>query len=447
MKRLMIGFVAIVGALMCVPAFVGCSDGVMEEVEDPNGSGGFKPGTLPLPDAVSWFDQPEEERWYLRWMLGDDMTMRGPGEYDFSVPVSGGDFDVWFPDCDVKLLYVEIDGVVYMYNYAYNRSSSYDRDLIPEKEFEDIHFIDEENGTHISFDPNKYGFERRFTLCFTGRNYEKLILAFTQPPGSNPIKESSGKLKWTVPDSYILSQSISGVYVYNQDLSYHYYDAELGMDGGAFDVECLNRDELYLGGITICDEDISLAEGIRTYSGGGFEIEITGGRIRFRVMPGESFRWARASIVSPDGESSSFLIRQTPDVESGYDWRKFRDVVFSNASDGTLFGWKYGVKTVMIANEGGEYRFRCLNGHSFPARVMCNPNNDFTAHNLGGEINVEGLIKIEFINRREGVIEIMPYYGFEDRIIHVKLCCMREFMYMYSSILFIQPPYGWQPKE
>ena len=446
MKRLMIGFVAIVGALMCVPAFVGCSDGVMEEVEDPDGSGGFKPGTLPLPDAVSWFDQPEEERWYLRWMLGDDMTMLGPGEYDFSVPVSGGDFDVWFPDCDVKLLYVEIDGVVYMYNNHLGNKLS-DRKLITKKEFEDIHFVDEENRTRISFDPNRYGFERRFTLCFTGRNYEKLILAFTQPPGSNPIKESSGKLKWTVPDSYILSQSISGTQVYNQDLSDHFYDAELGMDGGTFDVECLNRDELYLGGITICGEDISLAEGVGTYSDGGFEIEITGGRIRFRVMPGESFRWARASIVSPDGESSSFLIRQSTAMESGYDWRKFRDVVFSNASDGTLFGWKYGVNTVMIGNEGGEYRFRCVNNISVKPGVRCNLNNDINLWYVGNLTYVEGLIKIEFINQREGVIEIMPYYGFEDRIIHVSLYCVREFMYMSSSIVFIQPPYGWQPKE
>lgn len=250
MKRLMIGFVAIVGALMCVPAFIGCSDGVMEEVEDPNlpeDPVGPDQGHNGLDTIAykSWFDLPEEERMRLWWMLGDDVTVRGPGEYEFNVPAEGEEFTFWFPTCNQIIRWAEFDGVVH--------SNDVDWNCIP-LDFirHGVKFdVQEPNCIRLTIEPDAYAMPHKYVVCVHDFQGDGIVrLTFNQDAGEvrTGSVEEEKYLYWK-SDSHRLFYFTS-----NNGTPLSMY---VPSHGGSFGLKCLNGGNLRISDSNLKPEEVT----------------------------------------------------------------------------------------------------------------------------------------------------------------------------------------------
>ncbi len=232
-----------VGALLCAPAFTACQDdpeptgGNVAGKDDPAGNGGGQSTDW----DKSWFDQPEENRRLMRWMLGDDDTLRGPGEYEFHVPAGGNDFTFWFPDCDQSLRWVDFDGIVQLIANRTNPVTEYVWNGV------DYNVIDE-SCIRISIPPDRYSRPHRYVFSFHALWGGGIVrFVFNQDAAEDVATDSdNGKyLFWNPGDENLISYHR---YYYDDDYYNKYYDEALAFypeqDGGTFAFQCLNGEDL-----------------------------------------------------------------------------------------------------------------------------------------------------------------------------------------------------------
>ncbi len=234
--------IMLVGALLCAPAFTACQDDpepvTPETPVDPESPPDEKPE---FPDGIekSWFDQPEEDRWLMRWMLGDDEAMRGPGEYEFQVPASGDEFTFWFPDCDQFLRWADLDGVVQL---NMDGSSPLDPYACHGVEY----IIVDDNCVQLTVQPNGYSFPRRFALCFHSKRGGGIVrYVFNQDAGDGSSDGyGDGKvLYWRSGSEPIIH--------YSPDFSgYEYLEILPENDTEQIALHCMNADNLEIESLT-----------------------------------------------------------------------------------------------------------------------------------------------------------------------------------------------------
>lgn len=382
----------LVGALLCAPTFTACEDdpepdgGVVTGSDDPSENEGGESTDW----YRSWFEQPEEDQWMLRWMLGDDTTLRGPGEYEFQVPASGDEFTFWFPDCDTELEYADFDGII-------TRGTNVNC-------YENVIYTNVgENGVDIRFNQNPMETEGRYAFHYRNSKGARVSFLFIQDEASGLEHGNAGPLRWLSDDCRVfLSKSASGTVL------------EIYPENGRseFSVKCLNADHLKITSVKTPGGETLPTDGT-TVECGGASFSVTGDTVLFRIgeNTSDSLKKFELTVASGD-QSTKFVITQSYFGYMEDSWR-----VFLNPPELMLVndGSRWTEPRVFkVDPEGGIYDFRILNYCAFSLYKYI-INGKYCQQNwgeLGG-----GTIVIEdgWAPATEGAITCkMPEYVLED---------------------------------
>ncbi len=268
----------LVGALLCALTIVACSDDSFEGVSVPT----EEPEASEQEDVVdnsysSWFDQNEEDRWGIRWLLGDDMTFRGPGEYEFDVPAGGDEFTFWFPDCNSILKWAEFDGVIQYNDIIYNLKP-YDivcNDVVYE--------VADDNCLRINIKPNAYNENRRFAFSINskdGRGTVRFVFNQSAGDGSADPSSQSQYLYWKSEE-----QSMFFFPTFPANNYIRIFPESTGDD---FVIKCMNADDIKI--YKFRSPDQSDEEVVDSYAldYDGFSVNIQDCYVRFKLSPNNS---------------------------------------------------------------------------------------------------------------------------------------------------------------
>ncbi len=89
--RLFRVFAVMLGVMFSVAGLISCEDDPVQSEEpiDP------EPDVVDpvLTDWHSWFDVDGQFKWPIIWTTGDFSVINGPGQYEYNLPASGGEFE------------------------------------------------------------------------------------------------------------------------------------------------------------------------------------------------------------------------------------------------------------------------------------------------------------------------------------------------------------------
>jgi len=422
----------LVGALLCAPAFTACEDDP-EPVVDPPEEPAAGDDTDPTQSYRSWFDLPEEDRWMLRWMLGDDTTLRGPGEYEFQVPASGDEFTFWFPDCDIELLYADLMGLIY-----YDDNS---KKLQNEVEYT----IVDNNKVKIKIGANPLDCPRKMVFVFFNTRGARASYIFRQEESS--ALRPGETLFWKSPDCRFFASGRKESPVYTAYLPHSATEfrleclnvtmlgsieaegndgAELSIDGNVLTVklgENISDDRrkyhltVFVGNASTRFDIVQLNEGYKGTE--GYREPIPVGEM-FMNMPelmfaGANATWKGPAVfeLSPYGGELDICILNYPCISSEY--------AIVNGTKGNLnTGWDDGYFII-----GGWF-------HEILGTIS-KKTYEFWIHDLFES----------YFTKNHEELKISPNYTNEEKVIEVIFSYMSKFSWdddKYVSLIFIQPP-------
>lgn len=264
-------------------------------------------------------------------MLGDDETLRGPGEYEFQVPASGDKFTFWFPDCGQFLKWVDFDGLVQLNCFEY----------IPVNEsvWENINYeIVDDNCVKISIGINGYSIPRKYALSFHNRLDGGIVrFIFHQDAGDGHLdgKVDERPLYWMSDDEYLIAYCIRYVNGYD-----NYFEIYPECHTKEFAIKCRNADNLLIESLEyIDDQSKQLSEfnhddiwtdsfelsgesvpitdsGLVEWAGSVFEIRNDSLICNLCKNNGNDLKIYNLHILSDDGRSTRISIRQRYDETS-----------------------------------------------------------------------------------------------------------------------------------
>lgn len=307
-----------VGALLSVPTFWACEDRdePIPEVVIPE-----EPAVPEPMDYDSWFDLPAEERWGIRWMLGDDMTMRGPGEYEFNVGAEGDEFTFWFPDCDFSLIWADFDGIVQyekddlLNSYYYHYGIMVDPDLCQGVVLEKA----DDNCVRFTVKPNEYSVSRRYVLCFHSKNGKGIVrFVFNQAQGSGAADgiDNGAELCWKSGSESFICWPEDWIYEENLDVRSDCRRISVfpSASGATFAVKCLNSENL-----TISSTKDELRDNPHRVEYKGISVTTRNDSLYFNLPPNTSGDKKKLLFKVSDGtRAMNFCICQRYE---GYKWQ------------------------------------------------------------------------------------------------------------------------------
>lgn len=333
---------SLVGALLCAPAFTACQDdpeptgGNVAGKDDPAGNGGGQSTDW----YKSWFEQPEEEQWMLRWMQ-DDGILRPPGEYTYRIPADGGSFSFWFPDCDARLEYADFNGV-----FATEKNVNGYENIIYTKVGE--------NGINIRLNRNPLKTEVRYSFHYFNTKGARVSFMFVQDGAPEEDIVLNGQLIWHSDKSKVY---LSGS---TNDIIYEIYP-ESGRS--EFSIRCLNADGLRITSVKTSEGDIFSTDGTVAECGDA-TVSIVDDAILFSIgeNTSDSLKNFELTVASGD-ESSKFVVTQSC---SGYVDESWRGILeppqLMLVNDGSR--WTEP-RVFKVDPEGAVYDFRILNYYNF----------------------------------------------------------------------------------
>lgn len=384
-------------------------------------------------------------------MLGDDPTLRGPGEYEFQVPAEGDEFTFWFPDCDAELEYADFDGIV-------TREANVNC-------YENVIYTKVgENGVDIRFKRSPMETEGRYAFHYLNSKGATVSFLFIQDGASGLEHGDNGPLRWLSDDCRVfLSKSSSGT-VYEIYPEHGRYE---------FSVRCLNNtDGLKITSVKTPGGETLLTDGT-TAECGDASFSVAGDAVLFRIgeNASDSLKKFELTVASGD-ESAKFVITQS---YSGYwdnSWRAFLDPPeLMLVNDGSRWN---GPRVFKVDPEGEIYNFRILNYRNCRLAnyiingKYCRQNWG----NIGGitvivdgwapatenaitsklpeyllDTNYDGNSRDIYINKNYEEFKIFSNYTDTERIMEVVLDYSNDSFGRTVYLTFVQPPMRKSGKE
>lgn len=451
--------VLMVGALFSVPTFLACGDDpVLEDIPVVPGDSGGDDEPEPM-DYDSWFDLPAEERWGIRWMLGDDMTMRGPGEYEFNVGAEGEEFTFWFPDCDFFLRWADIDGISY---YHFDDEEPFIKlcdlmvymRLLPDYFQGIICRRADDNKMEMSVSPNVSLSARRYVLYITSNNGSGIVkLVFNQSPGNSGqgnINDGT-VLYWKSEKEPILAMT-----EYWPGTDYKILQVYPSNEGASFALKCLNSQNLT---ISRYGDDVLVKQKEFEYE--TIKVKTRNDSVFFDLSPNDSEEIKYYRLLISDGQRSSYfsLIQRN----DGFKWNDKVCPVLPElelVNDGSR--WIGSITpnyAIRVPSRGGVMTIRPLNHDVIIAQTVYVDGNIYECENkyyisyssidipfpIGMVHHHDGFEAIDcnFVMNMTGSERVIKINVMHDSYSNIAVVndFFRSELISCGQIVFVQPPY------